>query len=252
MPLAMTEYPHDVNSISPTPLDPDNLTIAGQPYMALALDHMIRGLYDNSHGTDVRQEDLKAIEAEIMTQHFERSSKNAKAMDRLRKHAIKPENNRVLSRDEAEGIMQMRAGVARITPALRLLARVPELEAVELSKATRPLCVGQYAVATWALDSAIRSLKASNRVDTTVMTGAEAVPYRYILDEENGTIITKRRLASVALDGVNLEIICRDSYRGASRGGFDGSVEYLRSKIGPVEVDLTPISAISYARVTRS
>lgn len=252
MPLEMEQPPYVFNSASPTPLDPDSLSIARQPYMTVALDHMMARLYRNTEGSDIRATDLKAVEGEIETQHFERSTRNAKTMDRLREYAANDKNNRKLSIEEAEGIMQLRAGVARVTPALSLLARVPELEAIELTKATRPLCLAQYTMARQALDSTARSLEANKKMSASVMDGVEATPYRYIIDEEHGTIITKRRLASIAIDGVNLEIICRDSYRGSGRGSFGDSIEHVRAELGPAEVDLTPVSIISYARVAQS
>lgn len=254
LPLNLPLTPSSYNTTGPTPLDPERLSISGLPYEVVATAALAQQLEKNQtlpyKNSDAMQSNVERIRMEIQHQHEHRTKKNTESVGRLREYAATDPGHHILSHEYAEGVMQLRAGVARITPALTMLANFPALGAIELTKATRPLCVRQYNQARIALNSTIRSLLSNKSVITETQTTEATSPYRMVLDERHGAVILKSVFAKAKIGNQTLEIIGRDSFIGINSGECDG-FEHMSCNFGDgsQRLDVLPIDVTSYARV---
>lgn len=243
--LSLPGMPFEYNTTSPTPLDPEQLMIHSiASYPGAAMQYMAQQLDVATEGLDIPEKYIHFSEAEITKQHEHRMHKNIEAMDRWRRYAEK--NDITVSREEAEGIMQIRAGISQFTPIAKLLSRVPEIEAIEAFKATRPFCIRRHLGARVALLTALRAV--GDSADKAEIS-PDASPYRFFVDPEHATIITKTKFGEIALNGVSLEIIGRESFQGVDMNDTSETLEYMKREIGPAEVALVPIDITSYIRV---
>ncbi len=243
--LDLSGMPFEYNSTSPTPLDPNRLTIHGTAnYPMIALEFMEGELHLATAGLDVSDAHVRFSAMEIQKQHSHRMEKNAEAMQRWRNQA--QASNTMVSRQEAEGIMQLRAGVAQAMPAVKLLSRNPDMGAIEVLKATRPFCNRRHLGARATLINMVRSV--GDAADVAELT-LDASPYRFFIDPDLGTIITKTNLGEVTIDGVVTEFIGRESFQGFDVNNIADNLEHTQRTLGPVEVALVPIDITSYIRV---
>ncbi len=243
--LDLPGMPFEYNSTSPTPLDPNRLTIHGMAtYPMIGLEFMEGELHLATDGLDIPNVYVQFSAKEIQKQHSHRMEKNAEAMQHWRDYA--DTNNTTISREEAEGIMQLRAGVARVMPAVKLLSRVPEIGAIEVFKATRPFCIQRHLGARATLIGSVRSV--GDAADTAEIT-LDAPPYRFFIDPDLGTIITKTNLGKITLNGVSIESITRESFQGVDINNASDNLEHMKRTLGPVEIALVPIDITSYIRV---
>lgn len=251
MPINLTRMPYEINTISPTPLDPHNVTVHGIEYEAASLEFMQASLYMATRSLqDSHPQQLANAAGEIEHQHRHRMHKNDEAMRRWREIAAKNPSDKRLTHAEAEGILQVRAGVSRIGAVVRLLARNPEMEAIELTKATRPFCTVAHILAKQALKSSIKSFASGSNVDMVVADERDAVPYRFVIDEHNHAFITKARLASAVIDGTELEIVSRESGLIYNPSKVEPIPESQFKTLGGVDVAIVPLDTTSYVRVT--
>lgn len=243
--------PSEYNSSCPTPLDVDALFIDGIPYASSSTVNPLERLYSNAiiAGTLPSISAKAAEEIEFLQGH--RQVANIKSMERLREAASK--RNDVLSFEEAEGIMQVRAGVARVGALLKLLTAYPEIGSIEYFKATRPLCARQFLVARQALGSIMGSLNSSEYDFET--DSVEVRPYRTSIDERHSAIVTKQLLATAAVGGYSLDLISRSSYIAVSQEALGDDDEFARLPIrfgddSHSSVNVLPISISAYARIS--
>lgn len=251
LPLHLSRMPHEINSLSPTPLDPHSLKINGRSYEGLGLDYMDDQLRAATAGlsTDHGSKIMRASH-EIEYQHTHRMKKNHEAMQRWREQAATSPHEQRLTHAEAEGVMQVRAGVSKIGAILLLLARNPDIGAVEISKATRPFCTTAHTMAKLVLIGELNQLAASEQQD--IETDANAVPYRSTIDAHHGAFITKSLLGTVDAGGVELEIVGRESGLLCKPGESSPIPELQTKNFGPHEIGIVPIDMTSYARVKAS
>lgn len=251
MPLNLSRMPFEINTMSPTPLDPHNVKVHGIDYEAASLEYIEASLHvateslAKSHPTQI-----KNAEGEIEYQHRHRMLKNDEAMQRWREAAATDPSDKQLTHAEAEGVLQVRSGTSRIGAAVKLLARNPEMGAIEISKATRPFCMVSYMLAKTALACSIKSVAGNVGIDMTVVEGRDAAPYRHILDEHHQAFITKSRLAQATIDGVELEIVGRESGLLYNPSVTPVIPESLHKKIAGMDLAIVPIDMTSYVRVT--
>lgn len=250
LPLHLTRMPHEINSLSPTPLDPYALKVAGADYDEAALKYMLHSFdelvedHSQSHSSDIERAQL-----EIDYQHFHRMKKNDEAMRRWREIAATEPTEQLLSHAEAEGVMQVRAGVSKIGAIILLLANYPEIGAIETSKATRPFCVHAHEIAKGALSAELDQLAANAEFSTVVDNVAK--PYRSSIDEHHGAFISKHLLATSDVGGIDIEIVGRESgllYDPRVNGTT--LPESQKKSFGPInDIEMLPIDMTSYARV---
>lgn len=248
MPLSLSRMPFEFNSLSPTPLDPYNLDIHGLAYAPAALEYMRGALVLATEGLeDSNLQQVKQAEAEIEYQHRHRIQKNDQAMQQWREQAAKDPRGKLLSRDDAEGVLQVRAGISRPSAILELISRNPQMGGIEIAKATRPFCISSHILAREALK---RELDRSKHV--TLATGTEASPYRFAIDEHNLALITKTRLGVASLNGAGLEIVTRESGIIYNPAATERIPEAMSRSVRGVDFDIAPLDVTSYVRVKSS
>gem|GEM_PF-2517904 len=233
--------------MSPTPLDPYNITVHGVEYESAALEYMQAELYlatKDLVGTHPRQ--LENAEGEIEFQHRHRSQKNDEAMTRWREAAATDPGRTVLSHAEAEGVLQVRAGMSKMGAVVRLLARNPEMGAIEISKATRPFCGVAYQLARSATLASIVTFSESSGTD---LIFSDTPPYRSIVDERHSALILKSSIALASVDGVDLEIKGRESAIVYNPVAVPAIPEAQVKLIAGTEVAMVPIDITSYVSV---
>lgn len=246
MDLVMSKMPHDVNTISPTPLDPYSLSVNGIRYEAFAREYMLGQLYRSTENLgSSNQMQIKQAEAEIIYQHRHRMAKNTEAMDRWKDKAATIGDGSLLSHEEAEGIMQVRAGVASITAMTELLARNPTMGGIEIAKATRPFCRVAHTLAQSALTAAFQKPHAK----IEFILDKSAKPYRFSIDEHNKALITKTRMGITALSDVDMELIARDSSILYNREYTEQIPEAVSGNMNGIPIDSIPLDTTVYLRV---
>ena len=246
-PVSLSKSPFEYNSLSPTPLDPDGLRIHGLPYAPQALDHLHMRLSRATAGLEkTNPHQVRNAEAEITFQHDHRMQKNAKAMDMWRNEAAKDPTSKLLSHADAEGIVQVRAGIARPRALIELIARNPTMGGVEIAKATRPFCMQAHVLARNAL------MRELNESPYLTITGNDEKPYRAIIDEHNVTLITKTKIADVALRGVEIEVVSRESGVLYNPDSTPAIPESMTPSFNGLTVHVAPLDITSYARVKSS
>lgn len=261
--LRLPIMPQEYNSTSPTPLDADMLTIGDIPYeLRVELWHENK-LHENLGHTDISDERMRLFTSEFKQQQRLRTIRSYETMDVIRKYAA-AYGDEPLPHERAEGLMQLYAGIARVTPALELLAAVASsdlakpIEEIEIFRASRPACTRQYKIAQQALHSTVRSLAANKKLDGSLTTSIDAPAYAYETDENLHTIIVKHRLARLAIRGVDMEILSRETFHVAEPGTLEPGIEYFRKQhkrgakaedVQFVDVDYVPMSVIGTARV---
>lgn len=244
-PIHLDVKPFEVDSTSPTPLDPSHVFIHGVDYARVAIHEM----QQRAHLQAPENVSLRLAETvlyEIAEQHSLRMQKNEEAFDRLRETAAQDFHDHMLTHAEAEGIMQVRAGVSRAAPIVKLLEKHPEIEAIEISKATRPYCSEQFRRARNYIAVSLGSLAAGSDMQVTMIDGD---PYRHIVEEDSGVIVAKSIVAELS-NHTELEVVRRDSFAGVDEGVYDG--EAIQGQIGPIALSLVPIDTTNYVRVKAS
>lgn len=253
MPLSMDRMPFEVNTLLPTPLDPFSLKVlGGLSYVEAAQEYMIGQLYHNAGELSNTHEDiLMHAEHEIDFQHRHRMQKNTEAMDKWRESASTSPSSNALSHREAEGIMQVRAGIAQPNAIIELLARNPEMDGIEIAKATRPLCFNAFMVAKDALYSKLKVL--NSRSQLTINLGSEVYPrsYRSNIDPDNQSLTAKAKLGVASMYGVELELITRDSSILYHPDQTPSMPEAVPVSFGPNTVETVPIDTTAYVRIKR-
>ena len=248
MPIDLNDMPSSRNAISPTPLDPYELRVHGIGYPNVALEYMRSELLRNTEQlTSYNTEQIKDAEAEIEYQHKHRMEKNHSTMQDWREKAATNPTGRMLSLEDAEGVLQVRAGVSRPSAPIELLARNPEIGGIEIAKATRPFCLEAHILSREALRSRLASLRYM-----TATNHVEARPYRYSIDEHNHALITKTRLAAGALHGTDLEVVTRESGILYDPLCTPEIPESMERKFGRITVHVAPLDITSYVRVRKS
>lgn len=272
-PLRLEGQPYDYREYSPTPLDPILLRNAGGPrYDEAALEYMdearVRLCLTDEPSFGSTSEALAWYEKhrgripdpvwvsmmrEIMTQHELKLNRNDAAIRHLRR------NNTPVTPEEAEEIMQVRAGIASIPTMLRFLARYPEVGGLEIMKATRPGDACATLAARAALLTELESI-AETDVDVAVEMGVSRrlhirpAPELHDIPDPR-IVVLKTHIARAAVrladETKQLEIIWRDSGVVLDREWDDLSDAYLIGKTanGTPAAYVAPISVTAYARL---
>lgn len=252
LPLVLHRMPSDYNSLSPTPLDPYRLRIGFAAYSGAALDYMRGQLYQATEDLHAdHHSEVNRAEDEILHQHTDRMEKNDSALSRLRDAAASDDDRRTkLSVEQAEGIMQIRAGIGRIGAMLALLDRYPVLESIELSKATRPFCMEAFCAARSSFISSLRSMESAGHYGVHGVNDRYN-PYRFNIDPAHGAVITKAKLADADPGNTPLEVISRESsilYDTSSAGVVP---ESSTANIAGIKAGVIPLDVTNYGRVKR-
>jgi len=279
-PLVLKRQPFNINPDSPTPLDPYRLKIEdGLFYDESARLFMQKKQLDPMQQFEDEEEDKDAYKAkihqwtidrlkeledepnadawasvsrEIQTQHLLKERRNDAALELLR------EDNRIVSPDEAERIMQVRAGVAQLPTMLRFLAVHPEIGGLELMKATRPFNPRAIWMARFAFMKTLGSL---DEQDIAIELRAENTRRLHIVPDKEfedvpdpRIVVQKTNLARIAVELDHqismLEVVWRDS--GVVLGPQDdekNSFGVLRDEHGDVVAHVAPIAVTAYARL---
>ena len=250
MPLSMSHLPFDIDTLSPTPLDPYALTVyGGVDYALAARSYMIDKLHSNTISIgDTHRVLIERAEQEILDQHFHRMQKNDEALRQWKEVAAVRSSDKVLSHRDAEGVMQVRAGVAQPEAILQLLARNPSMGGIEVSKATRPFCFTAYGIAKKVLHD--RLLKLEERVNGFSAThDMSPTPYRSSIDQKNASLVVKSQIGQASLLGVELELINRESSVMYHPSEMDSVPENRSFNFGPHVVESSVIDSTTYVRV---
>ncbi len=245
LPLDLNAMPFEYNPNSPTPLDPYNVRVHGMGYAAVSLEFMLGELTRNTDNlTDAHQEQIEQAEAEIVHQHDHRIQKNAEAMDRWREYASSGMTKH-LSREEAEGVMQVRAGISRPAAVLELISRNPSMGGIEIAKATRPFCLGSHIVARTVLKKDL-----ARTPGVSLVNEEDARPYRFAIDQHNMALITKTEIGVATINDQKLEIVTRESGVLYDPQSVQRIPESIYSKIGGSSFALAPLDITSYVRAS--
>ncbi len=268
-PLVLDKPPFKYHHLSPTPLDPHLLQIKGGPrYNEHALTYMVdaprqvsmsrfasdeqitswiayrlatvpKGNID-SLGSDVVDTTWLSVLSEIMAQHELKQHRNDAAVRLLF------DDTTPITQDEAEELMQIRAGIATPEVILRFFAQHPELGGVELMKATRALQPEQI---RQARDEFLGMLATSS--EALDIEFLDEPPYRRIQIEDPRIIVLKTRLATVAYNGTLMEVVMRDSGVILDQAQDDLTTSYMtgRDEEGRPLVYVAPIAITAYARI---
>lgn len=278
--LELRQQPFNINPDSPTPLDPYRLKITDGPFYDESarlfmekkqLDPMQQFDYEEEDSEEYRKKvdlwiaarlnDLEdepsadtwaSVSREIQTQHLLKERRNDAALELLR------EDNRIVSPDEAERIMQVRAGVAQLPTMLRFLAVHPEIGGLELMKATRPLNPRAIWMARFAFMKTLGSL---DEQDIAIELRAENTRRLHIVPDKEfqdvpdpRIVVQKTNLARIAVELDHqismLEVVWRDS--GVILGPQDdekNSFGVLRDEHGNLMAQVAPIAVTAYARL---
>ncbi len=268
-PLVLDKPPFKYHHLSPTPLDPHLLQIKGGPrYNEHALTYMVnaprqvgtsrfasdeqitswiayrlatvpKGNID-SLGSDVVDTTWLSVLSEIMAQHELKQHRNDAAVRLLF------DDTTPITRDEAEELMQIRAGIASPEVILRFFARHPELGGVELMKATRAF---QPELIQQARNKFLGMLATSS--EALDIEFLDESPYRRIRIEDPRIIVLKTRLATVAYNGMLMEVVMRDSGVILDQAQDDLTTSYItcRDEEGHPLVYVAPIAITAYARM---
>jgi|GEM_PF-6699862 len=278
--LELTRQPFEINQDSPTPLDPYRVRIknglqydeSARLFMEKRQLHPMQQFEDEEEDEDEYREKVAAwiarrmkeledepnvdtwasVSREIQTQHLLKERRNDAALELLR------EDKRVISPDEAERVMQVRAGVAPLPTMLRFLAGHPEIGGIELMKATRPFNLPAILMARFAFMKTLGSL---DEPDIAIELRAENARRLHIVPDKEfqdvpdpRIVVQKTNLARVAVELDRqismLEVVWRDS--GVILGPQDDiakSFGVLRDDRGEVVAHVAPIAATAYARL---
>lgn len=241
----MDMMPFEYRPSSPTPLDPGELIVHGVAgYPGVAYEHMSGVLYEATKDLEIPEEYIALSEKELHRNHAHRMRQNTASMQRWRD--IARGNDVMLTHDEAEGVMQLRSGTAKLFPAVELLSREPEMGSIEVFKSTLPYCIERYRD---SIDLLMEMLVLLGKKGVQI-TQLEDRPYGMAIDEEHGTIITKTVVArAVVGNGPTLEAVRRDSFQLAPHGVFPERAEFITQKMGDQIIDRTPLAVSSYFRV---
>lgn len=248
LPINLNAMPFDFNRFSPTPLDPDNVQAHGAAYPKVALDYMMSELDRSSskHLPWHRQYLRQLAEAEIEFQHAHRIDKNAETMRRWREYAASHPDI-VLPHEDAEGVMQVRAGIAKTRAIGELAVRNPETlgKGIEILKSTNPFCFQAHIEARETLRDRIKPIPG------TLLNDEDVAPYKFDIDEHNHALITKTIIGTVAVRGVTLEVVTRESGIMFDSKRDDEKIESMYVNITGHEFALAPLDITSYIRVAR-
>ena len=230
-PLRLEGQPYDYHEYSPTPLDAMMLSNIGGPrYDEAALQYMeemrmvhdvppFASLDEATAWYDQRSDKIPdpvwlSMMREIMIQHSLKIRRNDRAMRELRKIHTQ------ITEQEAEEIMQVRAGIASIPTMLRFMAKYPAVGGVELMKATRP---GDPHAIREARDAFLEELEALDEPDIDIVVERGESKRLVIKPDEElqdtpdpKVVVLKTPLARAAvtlvgLPPTKLDIIGRDS-----------------------------------------
>lgn len=269
-PLRIDRPPFDYNLLSPTPMDPlhlyiDDIGMYGNSAIDY-MDHMQRravkkfaSIAEISQWVEERIKQVSgevtpsttehlrishdtwgSIRQEITVQHELKSHRHDAAVQLL------IEDPTEIDHETAESIMQLRAGVASISTALRFLAARPQLGGIELQKCTRPLSPAGIKQAKIA---SIQQVLAANEKGM-VMDYFNDDHYRRIKIEDPNIIVLKTLMARVAVGGSLLEIIRRDSGVILHPGLDDPRLGYAKGVTNRGrDVVIAPIGFTVYGRV---
>jgi|SRR5690606_33067622 len=253
--IELKKLPYEYNPLSPTPLDPLAIHIADtdKDYYESAATHMSGVLLEASQSKGICNHDYQVILDEILLQHTHRSLKNTEAMGRLR-GAV---NGLELDRDTANLIISVRSGTGSWMDPARLLARFPAMEAVEAMKATRPLDRMSLRAANTTFNAGLMQESSRSADATTAIfySGERAKPYKAFFDKDNPqNYITKAVEGEVAVDGVALELVARDTFTLLSpdsriENPDDFIIRDLGGSLG--EVVFAPVDTTKYFRVKK-
>lgn len=216
--------PFEYNDISPTPLDPYRLVAKGFPYFDAAITFMNLDVKYQSLSAGLPPEFMDVVAGEVDDQHLHRSQKNDEAMLRMIRHM--PE---IRSHFEAERFLRVRAGVGAIHEPAKILAKVPEMEGIEGTKATRFL---NHAALVRANVQFVGGLEHAAYTDSNFeitrlydTRTAEKMSLRsvrkntgdelekpYVPTLKDSIAILKWVQAELVVDGVEIEAVSRNSY----------------------------------------
>lgn len=278
--LELKHQPFMLNPDSPTPLDPYRVKIENgmfydesarlfmeqqqlDPMQQFADEEEDPALYHQKVDAWVaaRMKDLEdgpdvdtwaSVARETQTQHLLKGRRNDAALELLQ------HDTRVVTPDEAERIMQVRAGVAQLPTMLRFLAVHPEVGGLELMKATRPFNPRAILMARIAFMKTLGSLDEPDiaiELRTENPRRLHIVPDKEYKDVPDPRIVVqKTNLARVAVELDRqismLEVVWRDS--GVILGSKDdiaNSFGVLKDEAGKVVAHVAPIAVTAYARL---
>lgn len=269
-PLHLDRPPFEYNLLSPTPMDPlhlyiDDVGLYGNSAIDY-MDHMqrraVKKFFTIAEIADWVEERIKQVPAEVESSATDRLRVSHDTWGSIRQeitvqHELKSHRHDAavqllvgdsteIDRETAESIMQLRAGVASISTALRFLAAKPQLGGIELQKCTRPLSpvgINQAKIA-----STQQILAASEK--SLVIDYFNDGHYRSINIEDPNIIVLKTMMARVAVGGSLLEVIRRDSGVILRPGLDDPSLGYAKGVTNRGrDVVIAPIGFTVYGRV---
>lgn len=211
-----TEYqPFDLDDLSPTPLDPMNLSGHGSNYVEAA-EMLMQGRLDArllDLGIEVHPEYYDAMSLEIHTEHMMQVGHNDASLKRLQ--ALFLSDPTSISPEMADIIYLARLGAASPLSRLELLAAHPEMKSIEDMKFTQPLdglaireALTRYVHTLRGISNQkngvhLRLLPASEQTIREVDVSESAMP---------GIIVTKTTIAEATLKGVEMVLKKRDWY----------------------------------------
>lgn len=151
----------------------------------------------------VSRETAQLAAGELLAQHEYRQSRNDQTLEIMRNDQTE------IDAETAEEIMQVRAGVASLRTALRLLARFPQLGNLELMKFSRPFDPRAIELSRARFLSSLMRL---TEPDMIVGVDSIASYYRRIEVEEERIVVLKTHVARVAIrDSPELAVVIREA-----------------------------------------
>jgi hypothetical protein len=207
--------PFDLDELSPTPLDPVNLSAHGNTYVEAA-EILMQARLDvrlEEMGIDLPVEAYEAMSLEIHTEHMMQVVHNSESLKRLQALFLYDPSS--ISPKMADSIYLARLGAASPLSRLEVLAAHPEMKSIEDMKFTQPLdglavrsALAKYVGILKELSNQkngvhLRMLPVSKQTIREVDVSESARP---------GIIVTKTTIAEAALKGVSMVLKKRDWY----------------------------------------
>ncbi len=223
--IALPCQPFVYNDISPTPLDPYSLRAQDFPYYEGASMYMHSNIIEKAKQVGLPTVFEAVALSEVDFQHAHRSERNSEAFGRLMQHL--PYD---ITPHDAETIFRTRAGVAQIHEPALLLARVPQVKAIECKKATRFLDAEALAAAEeqfviHGLYAANKNVREFSLDKLYTIQDAEKISLRDIRPElrdeisseyqptyNDSIIVLKWVQAELTVHGVAIEVVSRNSF----------------------------------------
>ena len=211
-----TEYqPFDLDDLSPTPLDPMNLSGHGSNYVEAA-EMLMQGRLDArllDLGIKIHPEYYDAMSLEIHTEHMMQVGHNDASLKRLQSLFLSDPSS--ISPEMADIIYLARLGAASPLSRLELLAAHPEMKSIEDMKFTQPLDGLAIREALTRYVGMLRSIaEQKNGVHLRLLPASKQTIREVDVREsaKPGIIVTKTTIAEASLKGVEMLLKKRDWY----------------------------------------